>query len=220
MNLHPLGSTVSNALRTLSRAALVPALLLACSAGNDTRPPDVPQVPEAADTSEITAPAPGSGEQAEVTPDAPPPSGAEFVAGVLDVDRAVTGAALLRDVRTARHEGFDRIVLEFGDTGVPGYHIEYIDRPVRQCGSGDVVPLAGDAWLQVRVEPANAHTDAGQPTIRERARRPGLPNLLELKMVCDFEAQVEWVGGVATPARFRAFVLRAPDRLVVDVRHR
>ena len=141
--------------------------------------------------------------------------------GSTNVTKEVAGAALLRSVRAARHdEGFDRIVFDFADDEVPAYHIEYVDRPVRQCGSGEAVPLAGDAWLTVRIEPANAHTEEGEPTVRERAMSPGLPTLLELKLICDFEAQVEWVAAVSSPEQYRAFTLAAPNRLVVDIRHR
>jgi hypothetical protein len=102
---------------------------------------------------------------------------------------------------------------------VPSYRVTWSDRPVQQCGSGETVPLAGDAALSVVVQPANAHTEAGEPTIRERERAPGLPTVLELKLICDFEAVVEWVAGVASPGQYRVFELRSPGRLVIDVRH-
>ena len=160
-----------------------------------------------------TAPA----DEREETPGAV--AGAEWTAGDTNEQRQVTGAALLRELRTARHEDFDRIVLDFGADNVPSYRISYIDRPVRQCGSGNEVPIAGDGWLSITVEPANAHTEAGAPTVRERERTPRLPVVLELEMICDFEAMVEVVAGVASPERYRAFVLPSPNRLVVDILH-
>src|SRR5690606_13845325 len=63
------------------------------------------------------------------------------------------GIATLSAVRTAVHDGFERILFEFSDE-MAGYHVEYIDKPVRQCGSGDVVELPGDGWLSIRFEPA------------------------------------------------------------------
>jgi hypothetical protein len=84
-----------------------------------------------------------------------------------------------------------------------------------------VVKIAGDAWLRVRLEPANAHTEAGQSTIEtpQVIRRLGLPVIKELVSVCDFEAQVEWVLGVSRPNHYRVLELRSPARLVVDVKH-
>jgi hypothetical protein len=155
----------------------------------------------------------------EQQPDPRPVAGAGWTAGDTRIDREITGAALLREMRTARHPDFDRIVLDFGADAVPPYRISYIDRPVRQCGSGDTVPFAGDAWLSIVAEPANAHTEQGAPTVTPRERAPGLPSLLEVKLICDFEAVVEIVAGVRSPEQYRAFVLRSPNRLVVDIRH-
>ena len=140
-------------------------------------------------------------------------------AGVTDKKKKVTGAPLLTAVRTAKHENFDRLVFEFSGAELPGYHIEYIDKPVRQCGSGNVVPLSGDAWLEVRFSPANAHTDEGEPTITRREMAPGHKIVKELISTCDFEAEVEWVAGVASPNRYRVLELRNPTRLVVDIKY-
>jgi len=125
------------------------------------------------------------------------------------------------DVRAARHAGYDRIVFQF-EAGVPGYHLEYVDRPVLRCGSGEPVTIAGDGWLRVRLEPAAAHDDQGRATIaeRDRKRKIELGVLRELVLTCDFEGQVIWVLGVAAPNRYRVLELDGPPRLVVDVRHR
>ncbi len=161
------------------------------------------------------------------TPKPPPPDeAAELVAdfegtsGIIDKKNEIKGVAELIDVRTGRHDGFDRIVFEFRGAEMPGYHLEYIDKPVRSCGSGNVVPLPGDGWLQMRFEPAVAHTDEGKPTLAFRELAPKLPNLLEIKSTCDFEAQVEWVAGVASPNHFRVVELKAPTRLAVDIKHK
>jgi hypothetical protein len=123
-------------------------------------------------------------------------------------------------VRSARHEeGYDRVVFEFAATALPGYHIEYIDRPVRKCGSGDPTAVAGDAWLEVRFSPADAHTQAGVPMIRERERTVSLEVLRELELTCDFEAVTSWVLGVASPNKYRVLELQSPPRIVVDILH-
>lgn len=123
----------------------------------------------------------------------------------------------LTAVRTARHDEFERIVLAF-EPQLPGYQIQYVDRPVRQCGSGDVVELPGDGWLSIRLEPAQAHTDEGAPTVAERSRTPNYENLKALKLICDFEGQVEWVAAVVAPNQYRTLELREPARLVIDVK--
>jgi hypothetical protein len=90
---------------------------------------------------------------------------------------------------------------------------------VRECGSGRVVPMRGQGWLRVRMEPARMHTDAGTPTVADRHRRLELPVLRELRSTCDFEAQVEWVLAVSSPNRYRVLELSDPARLVVDIQH-
>lgn len=128
------------------------------------------------------------------------------------------GMTTLRAVRTAAHADYERIVFAFGPDTMPGFKVEYIDRPVRQCGSGDVVELPGDAWLSIRLEPSQAHTEEGSPTIQERARTLNYENLKALRLICDFEGVVEWVAAVASPNAYRTLELKTPSRLVIDIR--
>jgi hypothetical protein len=139
--------------------------------------------------------------------------------GIVDVPRPTAPAALLINVRSGQHPGFDRIVWEFEKGPVPGYHVEYIDKPVRDCGEGKTIPILGDAWLEVRLYPANAHTEEGQPTIPEREIKLELSVARELERTCDFEAVVTWVVGLARPNRYRVLELSDPPRLVVDIQH-
>ena len=132
----------------------------------------------------------------------------------------ISGVAIMSDVRSARHEGYDRVVFEFQGNELPTYHIDYIDKPVRACGSGDVVPFAGDGWLEVQFTDAQAHTPEGNPTIMDRGRSPNHPVVKDLRITCDFEAEVTWVLGVSSPNRYRVMELRDPTRLVVDIKHK
>ena len=127
---------------------------------------------------------------------------------------------LLREIRAAEQSGFDRVVFEFDGPEIPNYKVEYVDKPVRQCGSGEVAQVAGDGWLEIRFNPANAHTEAGQPTVADRERRPGLPVLKELEITCDFEAEVAVVLGVSSPNRYRVLNLSNPTRVVIDIKHK
>lgn len=126
---------------------------------------------------------------------------------------------ILRAVRVGKHPGLDRLVFEFDGAGLPAWHVEYVDRPVRDCGSGDPVHVAGDAWLQVRFNGAHAHTPEGAPTSGPRRRAIGLTVLRELVRICDFEAEVTWVAGLARPNPYTARVLAGPSRLVIDIAH-
>lgn len=143
---------------------------------------------------------------------------AEWTTRTTHVAPRVAGDAVLRAVRAARHDGHDRIVFAF-DGPLPGYHVEYVDRPAHACGSGDEVFLDGEAWLLVRFTPARAYTDDGRPTVPHGRTRPGLPVLLETALTCDFEGEVAFVLGLAAPDGYRVAELTGPARLAVDLRH-
>lgn len=148
------------------------------------------------------------------------PGDFDGTAEIVEKKRSTMEPALLKEVRTGRHENFDRIVFQFAGPDVPGYHVEYIDKPVRQCGSGAEVPLGGDGFLLVRLQPANAHDENGKSTIVQRELNSNLPVIRESKLICDFEADVQWILGVSRPNRYRVLELLNPARLVVDVKHR
>src|SRR5690606_21918667 len=124
-----------------------------------------------------------------------------------------------RAVRVGRHDGYDRIVFEFDSDGLPQWSVAYLDEAPADCGSGDAVPLAGDATLQVRFSGAHAHTEAGEPTSGPRRRSVGAPALRELVRTCDFEAEVTWVAGLAARSDYRPRVLDDPARLAIDIAH-
>ena len=128
------------------------------------------------------------------------------------------GVVVLRDVRAAGQQGFDRVVFEFEGKDVPGYRVGYVDQAI-QCGSGEPVEIAGEALLEVRMTPAQAHTEAGEPTVKNRERSLDLPVLKELESTCDFEADVTWILGLGSRKAFRVQTLENPARLVIDLEH-
>lgn len=198
-------------IRTLTATCAVALLGLASCGGESPAPAPAP--PPTSSNANGTAPEPGRPDE----PDSERSEPFEGTAGVVEVRRDRQELTLLREVRTGGHETFDRIVFEF-EGPVPGYRVEYVDRPVRQCGSGNAVEVAGDGWLEIDMTPAAAHTDAGEATIAERERRLSFPNLVELESTCDFEGHVTWVAGVRSPNRYRVLELKSPSRLVVDVK--
>lgn len=144
---------------------------------------------------------------------------ADWTAGIVERGSGAAATVVQNAVHVERHDGFDRIAFHFEGATPPGYHIEYIDRPVRKCGSGATTEIAGDGWLEIRFEGAVAHDEEGRPTVAEREQMYELPIVRELELTCDFEAVVVWVAGAASPNRYRVLELDGPPRLVVDVRH-
>lgn len=161
------------------------------------------------------SPAPALRDQELLEASAGPP----FTLGTEEYRPPPRSMTLLTDVRSARHQDFDRVVFEFRADSRPAYHVQYIDKPVRKCGSGDTTPVAGDAWLEVRFDGVDAHTERGSPTVAERERHVELGVVKELEQTCDFEAQVIWVIGVSRPNKYRVLALEGPQRVVVDIKH-
>jgi len=190
-------------------AAIQP--VVTAPAAPEVKPP-APVQPSEPAAPAAPAPAPTGG----VAPE--DPKNREWTAATVKLERTSLKPVTLRSVREARNEGFDRVVFEFDGTQVPGYHLEYVDKPVLHCASGNEIPVAGQGFLQVRLTPAQAH-EAGNVTVAERERKPALTVLQELKLICDFEGEVTWVLGNASPRKFRVMELREPTRLVVDVQH-
>jgi hypothetical protein len=88
-------------------------------------------------------------------------------------------APTLVAVRAGRHAGFDRVVFEFRGPVPAARRVRYVGELV-QDGSGEPVPLAGGASLEVVFQGANAHDDQGRPTVSPRRFSPGFTALKEV----------------------------------------
>src|SRR2546421_664960 len=71
-----------------------------------------------------------------------------------------------------------------------------------------------------RQSAAAARVSAPQDTSFPGTTAPGRPAAREMKLVCDFEGQAEWVLGVVAAGPYRVLASPGPGRLVVDIRHR
>ncbi len=199
----------------LLAGALV-AILAACGGGKTKPSPTATRPATSAPSTAAATSSPGT------TTTAPTPSPTPFVGGRDPVEGSLgTGSATpspgrLVDVRSAAQNGYDRITFEF--TGAPpNYRVEYVTSPM-QCGSGADIPLtAGQAALQVKFTPADAHDEQGAPTAPDAAINPGLPSIVAAQRSCDFEADVTWVVILTEQVDFRVIALSDPYRLAVDV---
>ena len=134
--------------------------------------------------------------------------------------RAATHVVQVNSVDTGCCPTFDRVVFDFDGLRLPPvYTVEYVNGPVSQCGSGQNVPLAGNAILKISFDTAQAHTDAGQATITNRDRHLNCPNLKQLVVTCDFEGKVEVVLGLNSKKPYRAVELLNDSKLVIDIKH-
>lgn len=149
---------------------------------------------------------------------APEPfTGSQFPSEREDPD--VPPVAILSGLLTEPHEIFDRITFEFRDN-MPGYRIEYVDPPVLADGSGEQIEIEGEAFLQVRFSAAQAHNEAGNPTIPETEIIPeDLESVGEIELTGDFEGNVTLVLGLPEQLDFRVIDVDFPNQVRLDIAH-
>jgi len=127
--------------------------------------------------------------------------------------------ARLIAVRAAHHAEkavvYDRLVFEFAGP-LPSYTIRYVPA-VMSPGSGVVVPLRGQAFVEVVFHPAAAHDDNGYPTVAAGGSGGGLPALVQYRMSGDYEGYVHYGLGVDDRVAFRVMELANPYRVAVDI---
>ncbi len=139
-----------------------------------------------------------------------------------DTDSTVTP---VRNIRTGRHDCFDRMVVDVPGAGRGdlGYSVRYVGT-LHQDGSGRPVPVAGGAVLEVRVTAPSYAAETGEPTYPARATRPlpgvdltGYRTFRDARFGGSFEGETQVGLGVRARLPFR--VLELQDRLVIDVAH-
>lgn len=162
-----------------------------------------------------TPPAESSAADASASPD---PSEAPFAANTSpDTEQAGVNAQLvLVDIRSAKHSGYDRVVLEFSGTGTPGWTAQYADAASRQ-GSGEAITVPGKALLDVNVT-GSAIPAEGQPTVNAGSITPsGTSTITGIFNDGTFEGITHVVLGTSGEQPFRVFAVANPPRVVIDV---
>ena len=120
------------------------------------------------------------------------------------------GQAVATDIRSAIHPGFDRVVFDFAGP-VPAYFVEYVAANQLRNTAGDVVPVSGSHFLQVRFTGTDAMSDA--PFVRT----PNFDGVRQVKRVDNFEGVLVYGVGVREHSPFRVFALTGPSRVVLDI---
>lgn len=209
-------------LRTfVALAALLPAMfLVACNGDDDDA---TPTASSSQTTTNGTAVQPSPTSEGTATPEASVAAG-PFSGGTAPVTATAPAgltAPIVQAMRAAAQDGFDRLVFEFSGDKVPGYSVQYDTKAVA-CGSGqDLTAFIGGgtapaALLTVKIQPANAHTENGAPTI-PRDLNAGLSTIKRAFGTCDFEADVTYAVALSAQKPFKVSTLNNPPRLVIDV---
>lgn len=131
---------------------------------------------------------------------------------------SASGHAELTNIRTGKHDNFERIVLDMN--GLPGNYISRETADVTNCGSGNPVPLQGAEIVETMIYGAATYDENFDPTYTgPRNFVPqGLTNVKGVAITCDFEATLGIAVGYDDPGSWhKVFTLTNPDRLVIDV---
>jgi hypothetical protein len=134
----------------------------------------------------------------------------------------------ITNVRSGRHQCFDRLVIDINadGAGTPGYVTRYVTT-VKRDGSGARVPLRGGARLSIVVK-APAYNEQGAVTYKpanekELVNVAGYRTFRQVAFAGTFEGQTTIGLGVRARLPMRTFVLSSPGgghRVVIDVAHR
>jgi hypothetical protein len=144
--------------------------------------------------------------------------------GSLPEASSYRGAGQLTNVRTGRHDCFDRIV--FDVKGKPSWHrVQYVQN-VYTSGEGALVPLRGGAKLEIILS-VPSYDDAGNSTYvpansHELTNVSGYRTFRQVAAAGSFEGETAIGLGVRARLPFRVSSLPGPgdtSRIVVDVAH-
>ncbi|MBL1082409.1 hypothetical protein JK359_10505 [Streptomyces actinomycinicus] len=140
-----------------------------------------------------------------------------------DKGGTATGAVPLKDIRTGRHDCFDRMVFDVPGGGSVEYSVKYVDR-LTASASGRYIPVSGGAVLDVHVGAPSYDPETGAPTYPGQVGHalPGVSvsgyrTFRDTRFAGSFEGETQIGLGVRARLPFR--VIQLSDHLVVDVAH-
>lgn len=128
------------------------------------------------------------------------------------------GHAELTNIRTGKHDGYERVVLDLN--GLPSNSMSREATEVSNCASGNPVPMAGNEIVETMFFGAASYDENFDPTYTgPRNFVPqGLTNVKGIAFTCDFEATMGIAVSYDNPNSWhKVFTLTNPDRVVIDI---
>jgi hypothetical protein len=122
---------------------------------------------------------------------------------------------VVTNLRSAAHteSGYDRVTFDI--TGpIPNYSVQYVSHVVGDA-SGNPITVPGQAYLVIRFNPAQGHTDAGVTTVPTGPQTLNYPMLKGYAVAGDFEGVFTVALGLARTTGFRVGELSG--RVYIDV---
>ncbi len=234
---------MKNSWRVLTAGLMLTVTLAGCS--NDSEEPEEPASPESATTASTPSPSqtvmenpsntlkPGektpSDSNSQSTTDqdtsqGQPPlsSGVQESEGFPDSSQ---GEGLYATgVRSAVHEGYDRIVIDHAGSGTPAYRAEYTDQPLAP-GSGKPILGAEESsgtYLEINLTGMASHDQVDEAQALQNGHRV---TSLDAQVAQDVVTYLPWEAtstyyiGVDQQRQYRVQVLEHPSRVVIDLAH-
>ncbi|SER16068.1 AMIN-like domain-containing (lipo)protein [Lentzea albida] len=131
---------------------------------------------------------------------------------------SASGHAELTNIRTGRHDGFERVVLDMN--GLPSRSVSREANAVSNCASGRAVPMAGNEIVETTFFSAatyDGNFNRTYPGPRNFVPQ-GLANIKGIAITCDFESTLGIAVSYDDPdSRAEVFTLTNPDRVVIDI---
>jgi hypothetical protein len=136
-----------------------------------------------------------------------------------DYPRSAGDPALLADVRAEGHEGFDRVVVELTGAEVPSYRVAAVEPPIERDDADGTAPVAGEAFLEIRLTPASVLDASGSRSYEGPDRIPVADGAVVTEVVRTggTEGPLTFTVGLTSASPFAVDVLDDPTRLVVDI---
>jgi hypothetical protein len=236
----------SRAARAAAAGLAAAALLLVAGCGDDVTagPASSPSVVTPSDAPSPSAspspapspsaPSPSAEPSAEPQPSAtdgpadetPAPGGDGAVpeeATTGEQEASGTGGALsVVEVRTARHEGFDRVVVELAAgpdapaDAAPGWFSRYTDEAVQET-SLEPLDVDGEVYLDLFVRGLGYPFDTGVEELVGSTPGSGTSFVEEVYVGGVFEGQAQVVVGLSEEVPYTVSRLSDPPRVVVDL---
>ena len=143
----------------------------------------------------------------------------EFTCDLPIVEDPTVAIANIVDVRTGRHDGYDRVVFEF-EQGTPELTLDRATPPFTQDASGEPIAVDGTSFLRLSMRGGTKQTDQGTSSYDGPTDfAAGLPALVHLVEGGDFERQSTWYLGLSAESCVRVTLLEDPPRVAIDVEH-
>ena len=119
-------------------------------------------------------------------------------------------------VRVGAHEGFDRVVVDLGGDGDPGWFVDYTSTPMQET-TGQPLKVAGNAFLNINVDGTVYPFEMGKDSDVEVKMAGDTGNVIDVISAGTYEGRSQVVVGLRSALPYSVQVLEDPKRVVVDI---